>query len=240
MAISVGVVFIIFYLYNNLANAFEENAKTAIHQREKEYYLAQCRLMQESSGRIRATRHDMKLHMVAINSLITENKTANAIEYINKFLVQIGESELYSNTGNLALDSIINYKLKDIAETKPNLRLNIPATIGIDDSDIVTIIGNLLDNSLEALANLNSQAEKTLTLNVALDKGTLLIKSENPYNGEIKENFATIKQGEEHGHGLKNIKRSVEKYDGYMKISHENNIFAVNILLYVKTPAQIQ
>ena len=231
IAIILGVDVIAFYLFDRLTAAHEHRLKSILHAQEKEYYLTQCRLMQESAGRVRSSRHDMKIHMAAIKGFITENKAGSAIDYIDTFLGGVGETNLLSETGNLAFDSIINYKLKDIknSDIKLNLRLKVPPVLEIADADIVTIIGNLLDNALEAVAK---TAEKSITLNAALDNGVLAIKAENSFNGELKEGFASLKGGSEHGYGLKNIKRSVEKYGGYMKVTHTDTVFSVSIMLY--------
>lgn len=50
-------------------------------------------------------------------------------------------------------------------------------------------------------------------------------------NGEI---VSTKEDSENHGYGLKNIKKAVEKYDGYMEDDHANNTFSVDIFLFVK------
>ena len=50
---------------------------------------------------------------------------------------------------------------------------------------------------------------------------------------ETMKNIVSRKNGKEHGYGLKNIHKSVEKYNGHMDISYEGNIFSVGILLYV-------
>ena len=222
------------YLYNGFAGAHEKSLKSMLHEQEKNYYLTQCQLMQESTERALSSRHDMKIHMAALKNFIMENKNGSAIDYIDNFLGDMGESNLHSETGNLAFDSIINYKLKDIEKygIKLNINLQVPPVLEIDDADIVTIIGNLLDNALEAVAKV---AEKIITLKVALDKGVLLIESENSYSGELKEDMASLKGGSEHGHGLKNIKRSVDKYDGYMKITHTDTIVSVSIMLYANS-----
>ena len=228
-----GLVFLL-SRYSITAIVNTHKLKAALHAREKEYYLSQCQLMQESAGRVRSSRHDMKIHMAALKNFIAENKTENAVDYIDSFLGDIGESRMHSETGNLAFDSIVNYKLKDIEKlgVTLNMNLRIPPVIEIDDADIVIIIGNLLDNALESVAKLDDKDERVIKLNIALDNHALLIKIENPFNGELKEGMASLKGGSEHGHGLNNIKRSVEKYDGYLKISHDNNIFIVNILLH--------
>ena len=70
------------------------------------------------------------------------------------------------------------------------------------------------------------------------DKETLLIKSENPYNGVIKykdeekSEICSLKQGDSHGYGLKNIRKAVEKYNGDFHISIEDNVFSVSIVLF--------
>jgi len=227
-----GADVFIFYLYDSFSAQYVKNLKSALHEQEKKYYLAQCQLMQESTERARSIRHDMKLHLATLKDFALNNKPEDATAYINRLYSDIDEIEIFSKTNHPAIDSVINYKLKDIkkSDTKLNMRFQVPPTLSIDDADIVTIIGNLLDNALEAVAKTE---EKTITLNIALDNGTLLIKAENSYNGEINENMASLKSGPEHGYGLNNIKRSVDKYDGYMKITHTENIFSVAIILYV-------
>ena len=238
IAIILGVDVLAFYLFDRLTAAHEHRLKSALHAQEKEYYLTQCRLMQESAGRVRSSRHDMKIHMAALKSFIAEGKTDSAAEYIDSFLGDIGESRPFSQTDCLALDSVINYKLRDIQNTdiRLALRLRVPPVLEIADADIVTIIGNLLDNALEAVAKTPPPAQKTLKLSVALDNEVLVIKTENTFNGEIREvagqTLASLKDGSDHGHGLKNVKRSVDKYGGSMKSAHASGVFSVSILLY--------
>ncbi|MCL2387598.1 MAG: GHKL domain-containing protein [Defluviitaleaceae bacterium] len=232
--LSFAINIYVIYFKDRMATAHKRNLEAMLYEQEKEYYLAQCQLMQESADATMDSRHDMKAHLATLQTFISGGKADDATEYINNLLGNIGEVAMHSQTGNLALDSIINYKLKDIDKqnVKLDMKLKIPQTLAVDDSDIVTIISNLLDNALEAVAKLDEGQDKTVKLNVTLDKDTLLIRAENPFNGEIKENMESLKGGQEHGRGLKNIKRSVDRYNGYMKTAHENNIFSADIMLY--------
>jgi len=213
---------------------------------EKEYYFNQYQLMQESVEKVKSIRHDTKMHLAVLRDFIIKGNMGEAIGYINSLLEDIGENEIYSETGNLAFDSIINYKLKDIikSDIELDMRLQIPPNINMDNADIVTIMGNLLDNSLEAMAKAN---EKKIDLTVVLNNGMLLIKVENSFNGVVKyldkwdKKDKIHKRGKkaeivslkncEHGYGLKNIKRSVDKYDGYVKFAHKGNVFSAKILI---------
>ena len=234
-----GTILIFLFLYNILSKIVEDTLKSALHSQEKEYYFTQCQLMQESMEKVKSIRHDMKIHLATLKDYTIHNKAAT--DYLNSLLGDIGESEVYSDTGNIAFDSIINFKLKNAKEDniKLDLRIAVPPVINIEVSDIVTVIGNLLDNALEAVSKVN---DKIIKLDIEFGKGSLFAKVDNSFNGDIKyledktgteKRIITLKDGAGHGYGLKNIKQSVEKYNGHMKISHTDNIFSAGILLYV-------
>lgn len=235
----IAAFFLIFYLSSTLSTIFEEKIKSVLHSQEKEYYSTQCQLMQESVERVKSIRHDMKTHLAALKEYTSENKAAT--EYINNLLEDIGESEIYSNTGNIAFDSIINYKLRNAKKEniKLDLRLFVPPVINVEVADIATILGNLLDNALEAVAKVN---DKIIRLDIEFGKGGLLTKIENSYNGELQYvekkreeemQIVSLKGDGEHGYGLKNIRLSLEKYNGYMKITHTKTLFSVGVFLYL-------
>ena len=230
-----GINVLAICIIDRLSIATHKSLQSALHAQEKEYYFAQSKLMQESVKKVRAIRHDMNLHLSALRDFTTENTAAT--EYINNLLGDISESEVYSTTGNIAFDSIINFKLKSAREDniKLDLSLLVPVQINIEIADIVTILGNLLNNALDAVAKVE---DKRIILDIELSKGNLYIKIDNTFDGNVKytdkeKRITTLKDGEEHGHGLNNIRKSVEKYNGHMDITHDGNIFSVGILLYV-------
>jgi signal transduction histidine kinase len=234
-----GSTFLVFYLYNVLSKSHEEKLASAIHSQEKEYYFNQCRLMQESAEKINAMCHDMKKHFIALKEFSADNKTAT--DYLNSLIDDVKHKEVFSKTGNIAFDSVINYKLNAVLRDNIELDINtfIPPVLNVEAVDIVTILGNLLDNALDALSKVEN---KILSLNIQFDKSSLLIKIENSFDGIVE--YKDKKEGEDkiivtrknnikNGYGLKNIKNSIEKYNGYIEITHDNNIFSVGILLYV-------
>ena len=238
---TLGAILIFFCLYNILSKVFEDRLKSALHSQEKEYYFAQCQLMQESVEQVKSIRHDMKLHLATIRDYTANSRANEATEYLDDLLEDIGISEVYSDTGNIAFDSIINFKLKDVLSNHINLQIKIfvPPELTIEVSDIVTILGNLLDNAFEAVAKVE---DKRIKLDVESSKGSLFIKIDNTFDGEVKYTagadgaepvIVSRKNSSKHGYGLRNIRKSVEKYDGHMEVSHEGNVFSVGILLYV-------
>jgi len=238
----IGVNVLLFYLHDILSAAYAGKLKSALHTQEKEYYFTQCQLMQESAEKVKSIRHDMKLHLATTRHYIANHKADEAMEYLNNLVGDINDSEIYSGTGNIAFDSIINFKLKNAIDDdiKLDIDVRVPSALNIEASDVVIILGNLLDNALDAVANIE---EKFIRLNVEFNQGTLFIRVDNSFDGEVQyadsqngteQVIATRKDGDNHGYGLKNIQKSIEKYDGNMDISHEGNLFSVGVLLYIK------
>ena len=231
------VNFCYLYFHDLISKAFEERYNAMLEAKAKEYYVSQCQIMQESAENLKSFRHDIKLHLATLNECAVKGNADEMKAYIKMLIGDIEKNEVYSDTGNLAFDSIINYKLKNASNDgiRLNLEVFIPVALNFEIIDIVAILGNVLDNALEAIEKVE---EKWITLNIQYEKGTLLIKSENPYNGVIKykdedkSEICSLKQGDSHGYGLKNIRKAVEKYNGDFHISIEDNVFSVSILLF--------
>jgi len=222
--------FIFFYIQDRAALAEMEKKKGELTSQEKEYYFAQSELMVDTVVTVKGMRHDMKLHLATLKDYIV-NDPAEAVDYVEYLMEGISKSEVYSDTGNVALDSIINYKLKDAKDKgiQVDLKIFAPVTIGIETPDIVVIIGNLLANAIDAVSKVE---DKSINLQIVHQKGNLLIKVENSFDGVVKKGFETTKVGDGHGYGLKNVGKSVEKYQGKMDVEVTRDVFQVTVLLY--------
>ena len=225
------------YFYELISKSFEDKYQAILEAQGKEYYISQCEIMQESAEKLKSFRHDTKLHLATLRDFAI-NKNADDISgYISLLIGDIEKSDIYSDTGNLTFDSIINYKLRNASsdDIKLDLKVFIPPVLNFETADIITILGNILDNALDAIEKVE---EKWLKLNIYLEKGTLLIKVENPFDGVIKfknekkDEIMSTKQGNDHGYGIKNIRKSIDKYNGNFDIATENNVFSVSILLF--------
>jgi len=236
-----GITICTFYLHDALSAAYEDKLKSALHAQEKEYYFTQCKLMQESVENIRTIRHDMKMHLATARDFSISGKADATTDYLNGLLGDIEKKEIYSNTNNTAFDSIINFKLNDTKQEniKLDIRILIPPILNIEVADIVTILGNLLDNAIDAVATVE---DKQIKLDIEYSKESLFIQIENTFDGGVKyakgkdgraEAITTRKSGNNHGYGLKNIRKSVEKYNGHVDTNHEGSVFSVGVLLYI-------
>ena len=228
--------FIFFYLSDKAVIAHKEKIQGELASQEKERYLTQTQLMQESVKNVRAIRHDMHFHLSTLKGFAADEKALT--DYINGLIGNIDESEMFSTTGNVAFDSIINYKLRHAKKDGIGLDLSVlvPPVVSMEIADIVTIVGNLLDNALDGVAKVD---EKRITVDIQCGKGNLYIKVDNTFDGRIQyaadgKRITTIKTGEAHGHGLSNIRKAVEKYNGHMDITHDDGIFSVGVFVFLE------
>lgn len=244
LTFSVALIFLlnilVFYLYDSLALSYIKIAETAVLEKEKELYYNQCHIMQNSTKDLQAFRHDLNNQFAVISELLDAEQYDSVKTHVQGLLKKTGDKMIYSTTGHTPIDSIINYKLQSAVNDhiKVQTEVVVPMDLEIDISDIITIIGNLLDNSLYALKQL-PEHKRTLTLKIMYNRERLFIQVSNPYltkvqyeNGEI---ITAKDDRQNHGFGLKNIEKAVEKYNGFMEINHENMTFTVDILLYLSS-----
>jgi len=239
ICIMIGISVFVFFLLDRISAAGEARLESAIRARESKCYLAQLQLMQESAEQTAAVRHDMKLHLAAIGGLAAEGKPDEIAAYVGCLLGGMEAIKPRSDTGNPVFDSVINYKLRNAERdgVEPDIHLSIPPEMNVEPSDVAAILGNLLDNALDAVTRID---DKKIWLDIEHNNETLFIKTKNAFDGVVK--YAkkdglpvTLKSGCG-GHGLRNIQRAVEKYDGIIKIAHGDGVFSVKILLYLDRP----
>ena len=230
------VIFLVVYLYDIISISYAKRMEADSIEREKNYYLKQTELLQARDEQLRDFRHDINNHLYVIGSMIgSENEEAK--KYIENLTEKIITTKMYSNTGNVAIDSVINYELSkaEKQDIKTNLNIVVPSGIQNGVENLVTIFGNLLDNAIEAADK--CPTEKFIDLKVRYKRGAMFIDIKNSYDGVIvkrKNKIVTKKQNKNlHGIGLKSVEAAVNNYNGTMKLDFNEKEFKVSIMLYI-------
>lgn len=242
--ISVVVVFLInivvFHLYERLMESYDNKMAALAFEQEKEYYYNQCRYMESSTENTRCFKHDIKNHLLTVVDFIKNGNNNEAERYLyNMIGHKLGDIISYSDTGNIAIDSVINYKLNEAESNhiKIEADIDIPNNLLLDPSDITSMVGNLLDNAINATRLLDDN-ERSIYVNLYYDKGRLFINIENTFDGKVIERNGKIVTRNidklNHGYGLKNVEKTIEKYDGDILYEHKENTFNVMAMMYVK------
>lgn len=226
-----------FYLYDRITIAHIERTEKLLLEQQNKYYDEQFEVMNSSIKATRAIKHDLNNHMAIISSLVQQDKAQEVLHYLSKIKESYNENDKSVKTGNLAIDSVLNFKLQDAYQqnVKVSLDIQIPDKIEIPSFDIVTLLGNLLDNALCALYKLEDN--RVLNIQIKYDRGRIVIKIENTFNGMVLKKgnrmLTTKKDQNNHGIGLENVERVVNKYEGILDIEYSETVFSVTIFLYL-------
>ena len=208
-----------------------------IYKQQTYAYQNQLEVIMESGNRVRALRHDMQNHMLALQALIQRKETEETKRYLDSMKNFMTNPEEYVKTGNDMVDSLLNYKIQkanevlNVVETK----ISIPKQLHLRSFDLNVLLGNLLDNATDAALQTE---DKKLKITLKLDKGILFLNICNSCQriADRRKGFLeTTKEDKvNHGTGLKNVRRIVKKYHGDMVFLYENDSMETDVMMYIK------
>ncbi|MBZ9607262.1 GHKL domain-containing protein [Clostridium estertheticum] len=195
--------------------------------------------IQELIHTLRAQRHDFNNHISCIYGLLKTGEINVAKEYSEKLASKTSEINTILNIDIPIIAALLNFKLSIAKERKIELYIdiNLPKDIKIDPVNISILLGNALDNAIEACENI-ADGNKFIRIKMYIEKVHLIIKITNTTNRAkqegTEEHKTTHPDKENHGFGLENINYIVNKYDGLIQIEEKENLFILNIALLIK------
>lgn len=195
---------------------------------------------------IRSMKHDMKNTLSIIMQLAAENgKSAELQDYLSELNQTMDKLEIQFKTGNTVVDTLLNMKYHEVVRIIPNLQMDaeqlmFPDNLLIQSYDIGIILGNALDNAIEACRKLNDKeqdAETFIRLSSFRKGKMIFVEIENSFDGKVirkrqSEFPVTDKADKEvHGIGFTNMKNAAEKYHGAVDWSVHDNVFILSVML---------
>lgn len=208
---------------------------------------------------IRSMKHDMQNTVSVMMQLAAEsagadtghrNADAELQKYLAEFQRTFEQLDFRYQTGNAVIDTLLNMKYHEISHMLPDLeldadRLLFPEMLYIQSYDMGVILGNALDNALEACRRLHeNEREARLFIRLSsFQKGNMFfLEIANSFDGKIirkaqAEFPETGKADKEaHGIGLMNIRNAVQKYHGAVDWSAKNKVFTLSVMMQNRMP----
>ena len=167
-------------------------------------------------------------------SQIAADQLVEMKQYLNALEENLDRVDTYVKSGNLMADAILNSKLT-LAQQKGvrvNCKAVLPETLPIEDVDLCVILGNLLDNALEACDGIPEE-ERFLRIYMVVNKAQLYTSIQNSAKEDLnfdERHYISRKRGN-HGLGMKRVKALTDKYEGYLTLANEPGIFAVELTM---------
>ena len=235
MTVTLGFNLVVFYLFDNIAKFRRQAMDKIMFQRQSEVYRNQIELLEHTQQQISMAQHDFNKHAHALKAFYDEG----AFDKLGEYLKDIPKYKggLIAQSGNIIVDSILNYKLSSAEENKITcqLELKIPKEFRcISDLDMNILLSNVLDNAITATCHLSERRD--IDISIRYTKKTLSISVTNTFDGVLLFDGETRiltskKDNMAHGYGLRIIEETVDKYNGTLEKHHDKKRFSVNIFM---------
>lgn len=228
-------IFFIFIMIIEFKRCFHKEEEIKTIKNMSIYYENQLEIYKLKNEKIKKIKHDYDNHLATLSFLIRKNYNKEAYKYINDINYLMDVEKEYIETGIFKIDSILNYKIHQAKKLSIEIDYDIKVlkVLKAEAIDITIILGNLLDNAIEALDQVDDN--KFLKFRLYTEKGLLFIRVKNKYNGQLRKKNGKIKSikanSDEHGIGLTNVYDIVNKYNGAIHINTGNKEFQVHIVL---------
>lgn len=228
-----------YYLLYRINKLNDLNLSSQNLRQEIEAYQYSASELHQKYEEFRKIKHDMMNSYAIMHGLLQNGQCRELEEYLTIRSKQIEISGEFIYTGHAYLDSLLNIKFAEIINRKVELSYEIGQAVykGIEELDLCSILGNLLDNALEAVIEVEADFRK-IHVNIRGDENKVLIAVSNSVDSiNIRERGAlkTSKHDSgSHGIGSKIIGELAEKYGGAFTWRIKDNEFQANVLLFIK------
>lgn len=191
----------------------------------------------------RKYRHDMINHLIYVQDILSKNRFIDAQKYLSSIL---GGFKKIQNTyyviGNEMVETIMNYFFGMLStNVKIEIRGKCPIVFDMEDTDVCTIFSNLFQNAVEEIKD-NNLINAVIIVEVRKGVQFVEFNMKNSLSFEIDNKFidknglprSHKKDKQNHGIGMLNMKRAIERNNGKFEWNQKDGYFCVNIILPIK------
>lgn len=233
--------FTIYYLLNRMNQEMEAQTLLAIDNQNLVFQLRQMDNIKIMLENTRKLRHEQKSYFFAIESLVREGKTAEALDYIHQEINPAFDKAELISTGNRFVDMVLSQKVAEarLQGIPTVLNVLLPPSIPMNPQMLCSILFNLWDNAIEASSRVE---HPDIRFSMRETKGYISIAIRNNIDCsvlEVNPKLNTTKQdSKNHGIGMSMIRKVVEQNSGDLRIYEEDGAFVVDVLLMLNEPQQ--
>ncbi len=239
MAAELGLILIniiCFFMMSILSNSHKAAEELSVMKQQDEIRKQYAENVKYRYDEIRRIRHDMKQSYTVLETLLSENRTLEAIDYIRSGRSAITKTEVLVDVGNDFVNSILNSKLSTAKQLGIEVICSSVKDIsGVEAVDLCTLLGNLLDNAIEAAEQ--CPLEKSLIeVKITSSDNKLVIQVTNSIKCSVLNENSELKSTKpnpmEHGFGVRSIRLIAKKYSGTIKYFEEDDTLSCRVILY--------
>ncbi|MDE7044977.1 MAG: ATP-binding protein [Acetatifactor sp.] len=233
-------------LYQEMLLLNEERNRRAVLEKQVVSMEEHARELERIYSGVRSMKHDMKNQLAVLENLIGRQSGREEFNgYLEQLGLTLGQLDVPFQTGSTVVDSLLFMKYHEVSEKLPEIRFDaddliFPKGCGIQSTDLCIILGNALDNAIEACLKpgaAEGQESPFIRLYSRCQQNMLLLTVENSFRGELKISQGSVfpvttkADSDAHGIGMRNIRAAAERYRGGMSWEAAENRFTLTVML---------
>lgn len=234
MCLLIASNILVFYVLDKMCENFETKQRLALIDELLGAQKRRYSELYESQQEVIKVRHDLKNVMLGLSYRLEREEYAEALEYVQK---QCTLLDGHNNTmvfNNNIIDTILFAKQKRAMLTGIQMVIDneLHTDIRIDPIDIAVIIGNVLDNAIEAVEK-SGFAERKIQVDIMSQREVIVFLIRNPVEEKIDVNnlVSTKSNKREHGLGLAQVSEIIKRYNGELLLDCDAQTFSTTIVL---------
>ena len=237
LALITTIMVMIFTLYHIFWRITERITEQARLRRENDLLSMESKRyyeLQSYMQRTRELRHDFRQHILVIAGLADNGRISELKEYVAGIVRNSGQT-YKSFCVNKAVDAVASHydRTAESQGTPITWKIDLPASLPVSEPDFCAMLGNLLENALNASKKLPPEKRRVNVMSSMLSDVMLGISIDNTYDGAITwKDGLPVSSAKGHGTGLISVRNTVNHYGGHMDINAGSEIFSVDIILY--------
>jgi signal transduction histidine kinase len=218
-----------FYVYGAFQRHMHRELNSAVLARQTAQSERYYRRMDEVHREMRAIKHDFTNHLMSLDQFLQAGEYEELGLYLRKYIGEASRAVSETITGTVSIDGLISVKKQ--AASDRGIRFEARAggitKIRVNPMHLSIVLGNVLDNAIEACAKLPPEAERYIELGMKTDGDDLciVVKNPSPPVAMGEDGLPRTSKGGEHGVGLVSVKSAVEKHGGRMRVESRGGEF---------------
>ena len=234
--ITAGVIIFITLEIIFIRKYFNYLVDKRIYTYQNDLITKHCDEVENMYRQVRGWKHDQHNHIQTLKAYRSLGETDKIDDYLNILDDDLKTVDTVIKTGNVMIDAVLNSKIS-VAKTKEievNAKAIVPKSLNIQAIDLCVIIGNLIDNAIEACLRQANKNDRFIRIYIDIHKEMFYIYVSNSIGGAVKKSgrtYISTKSSNSHGFGLMRVDKIVEKYKGFTDRQNEPGVFATEIML---------
>lgn len=226
---------VIYYIVAKTLRESDQNAQLRTANHQLELQTIRYESLQERIMETRRANHDLRHHITAMNSYLENEDYESLKSYFKAFSKHLPGNSSMVYTQHSSINMVLAYFAQVAHDNRVrfDVKMDIPAALPVSDNDMTVLLGNLVENAIEACCS-QQKGERIIRICGQQSGDTLLFTIDNTYDNPIRINTSGVYMSSKHsgeGIGIESARSIANRLGGYLDVTQQDGYFCVSIVI---------